>query len=77
VGTAITPLILRAGPTEFYRSYLWSFMFIGRLTIGSLAWLMLQLLPAALGPVFRRSCEAAPAPAAGARDVSPHRDRHQ
>jgi hypothetical protein len=36
VGTAISAAgFFAAGPTQFYRSYLWSFMFIVGLTIGS------------------------------------------
>jgi hypothetical protein len=49
-----------AGPTPFYRSYLWSFMFIVALTLGPLAWLMLQYVTGgAWGLVIRRACEAA------------------
>jgi hypothetical protein len=49
-----------AGPTQFYRSYLWSFMFIVALTLGPMAWLMLQYVTGgAWGLVIRRSCEAA------------------
>ena len=68
-----------AGPDQFYRSYLWSFMFIVGLTIGSLAWLMLQYVTGgAWGLVIRRSCEAATRtlPLVLA-DVPSHRDRHQ
>ena len=68
-----------AGPTPFYRSYLWSFMFIVALTLGPLAWLMLQYVTGgAWGLVIRRSCEAATAHAAsGVGDVSPGSDRDQ
>ena len=61
VGTAISAAgFFAAGPTQFYRSYLWSYMFIVGLTIGSLAWLMLQYVTGgAWGLVIRRSCEAA------------------
>src|SRR5260370_8281383 len=49
-----------AGPTQFYRSYLWSYIFIIGITIGPLAWLMLQYVTGgAWGLVIRRSCEAA------------------
>jgi hypothetical protein len=49
-----------AGPTQFYRSYLWTYMFIIGITIGPLAWLMLQYVTGgAWGLVIRRSCEAA------------------
>src|SRR5205085_4457093 len=44
----------------FYRSYLWSYIFIIGLTLGPLAWLMLQYVTGgAWGLVIRRSCEAA------------------
>ncbi len=49
-----------AGPTQFYRSYLWAYMFIIGISVGSLAWLMLQYVTGgAWGLVIRRSCEAA------------------
>jgi hypothetical protein len=49
-----------AGPTQFYRSYLWSYIFIIAITIGPLAWLMLQYVTGgAWGLVIRRACEAA------------------
>jgi hypothetical protein len=49
-----------SGPTQFYRSYLWTYMFIIGITVGSLAWLMLQYVTGgAWGLVIRRSCEAA------------------
>ena len=31
-------------PTQFYRSYLWSYIFVVGLSVGSLTWLMLQYL---------------------------------
>ena len=47
-------------PNQFYRSYLWSYLFVLGLAIGSLAWLMLQYLTGgAWGVVIRRPCEAA------------------
>jgi len=47
-------------PFQFYRSYLWSYLFIVGLSVGSLAWLMLQYLTGgAWGVVIRRPCEAA------------------
>ena len=33
-----------AGPFQFYRSYLWSYVLLVGLSVGSLAWLMLQYL---------------------------------
>ncbi len=49
-----------AGPNQFYRSYLWSYIFIVAITIGPLAWLMLQYVTGgAWGLVVRRACEAA------------------
>ena len=61
VGTAISAAgFFIAGPTQFYRSYLWSFIFIVALTVGPLAWLMLQYVTGgAWGLVIRRACEAA------------------
>ena len=47
-------------PFQFYRSYLWSYLFIVGVSVGSLAWLMLQYLTGgAWGVVIRRPCEAA------------------
>src|SRR5215813_3658520 len=47
-------------PDEFFRSYLWSYLFIVGLSLGSLAWLMLQYLSGgAWGMVIRRPAEAA------------------
>ena len=49
-----------AGPNQFYRSYLWSYIFIIGISLGPLAWLMLQYVTGgAWGLVVRRSCEAA------------------
>jgi len=61
LGTAVSAAgFFVAGPTQFYRSYLWSFIFIVALTIGPLAWLMLQYVTGgAWGLVIRRACEAA------------------
>jgi hypothetical protein len=45
---------------QFFRSYLWSYLFIVGLSMGSLAWLMLQHLSGgAWGTVIRRPAEAA------------------
>jgi hypothetical protein len=47
-------------PNQFYRSYLWSFVFYLGVSVGSLAWLMLQYLTGgAWGMVIRRPAEAA------------------
>ena len=49
-----------AGPNQFYRSYLWSYIFVVALSLGPLAWLMLQYVSGgAWGVVIRRPCEAA------------------
>jgi len=49
-----------AGKFQFYRSYLWSYLFVVGLSVGSLAWLMLQYLTGgAWGVVIRRPSEAA------------------
>jgi len=48
------------GPNQFYRSYLWSYMIVVGLSLGPLAWLMLQYVTGgAWGVVIRRPCEAA------------------
>jgi hypothetical protein len=45
---------------QFYRSYLWSYVFWVGVSVGSLAWLMLQYLTGgAWGMVIRRPAEAA------------------
>ncbi len=49
-----------AGPFQFYQSYLWSYVFFVGVSLGSLAWLMLQYLTGgAWGVVIRRPAEAA------------------
>ena len=49
-----------AGPNQFYRSYLWSYIFVVALSLGPMAWLMLQYVTGgAWGVVIRRPCEAA------------------
>ncbi|MBS1857330.1 MAG: hypothetical protein JST11_18325 [Acidobacteria bacterium] len=48
------------GPTDFYRSWLWSYLFVLGLTVGPLGWLMLQYATGgAWGVVIRRPAEAA------------------
>jgi hypothetical protein len=45
---------------QFYRSYLWSYIYVVALAVGPLAWLMLQFVTGgAWGLVIRRPCEAA------------------
>jgi len=45
---------------QFYRSWLWSYMFYVCIAVGCLAWLMVQYLSGgAWGVVIRRPCEAA------------------
>ena len=49
-----------SGPFQFYRSYLWSYVFYLGVALGSMAWLMLQYLTGgAWGVVIRRPGEAA------------------
>ena len=47
-------------PNQFYRSWLWSYLFVVGLAAGSLAWLMVQYLTGgAWGVIIRRPAEAA------------------
>jgi hypothetical protein len=49
-----------ANPEQFFRSYLWAYLFFVGVTIGCMAFLMLQYLTGgAWGVVIRRICEAA------------------
>ena len=60
LGAALCLLGFFQSPTQFYRSYLWSYLFIVGLSAGPLAWLMLQYLTGgAWGVVIRRPAEAA------------------
>ena len=61
VGLALSVLGAFIGPaSQFYRSYLWSFVFLVGLSAGCLAWLMTQYLSGgAWGVVIRRPAEAA------------------
>jgi hypothetical protein len=61
VGLALTVAgLFLVSPNQFYRSYLWSYVFFVGLAVGSLAWLMLQYLTGgAWGVVIRRPAEAA------------------
>jgi len=48
------------GPTEFYKAWLWSYIYVVALTVGPLAWLMIQYTTGgAWGVVIRRPAEAA------------------
>jgi hypothetical protein len=59
-GAVLCAIGLFTSPFQFYRSYLWFYLFIVGLSVGSLAWLMLQYLTGgAWGVVIRRPCEAA------------------
>ena len=52
--------IFLVSPFQFYRSYLWSYVFYIGVTLGCLTWLMLQYLTGgAWGVVIRRPAEAA------------------
>jgi hypothetical protein len=60
LGAALCAAGFFHSPTQFYRSYLWPYLFVVGMTAGSLAWLMLQYLTGgAWGVVIRRPCEAA------------------
>lgn len=61
VGLALTVLgIFVTSPGQFFRSYLWAFVFYLGVSLGSLAWLMTQYLTGgAWGLVIRRPAEAA------------------
>ncbi len=59
-GTVFSVVGFFSGPFQFYRSYLWSFLFVLALTLGPMSWLLLQYLTGgAWGMVIRRPCEAA------------------
>jgi hypothetical protein len=52
--------IFLVSPFQFYRSYLWSYVFYVGVSLGSMAWLMLQYMTGgAWGVVIRRPAEAA------------------
>jgi hypothetical protein len=60
IGAALCMVGLLVSPFQFYRSYLWSYLFVVGASAGSMAWLMLQYLTGgAWGVVIRRPCEAA------------------
>jgi len=59
-GAALSAIGFFVDHDQFYRSYLWSYIYVLGLTIGPLAWLMLQYVTGgAWGLVVRRPCEAA------------------
>jgi hypothetical protein len=59
-GTVLCAIGFFTSPFQFYRSYLWFYLLIAGVSVGSLAWLMLQYLTGgAWGVVIRRPCEAA------------------
>ena len=61
VGAVLTAVgMVTVSPNQFYRSYLWSYIFILGLSLGPMAWLMLQYVTGgAWGVVIRRPAEAA------------------
>jgi hypothetical protein len=60
VGTVLSAIGFFVSPFQFYHSYLWSYLFVLALTLGPLAWLLLQYLTGgAWGMVIRRPAEAA------------------
>lgn len=60
VGTLLSAVGFFVDHDQFYRSYLWAYIYVVALTVGPLAWLMLQYVTGgAWGLVIRRSCEAA------------------
>jgi hypothetical protein len=59
IGLAATAFGYFVSQEQFFRSYLWSYVFVVGLTVGTLAWLMVQYLSGgAWGVVIRRICEA-------------------
>ena len=60
IGLVLLAVGFFTSPFQFYRSYLWSYIFVLALGLGPLAWLMLQYVTGgAWGVVIRRPCEAA------------------
>jgi hypothetical protein len=60
IGALLSAIGFLIDHDQFYRSYLWSYIYVVALTVGPLAWLMLQYVTGgAWGLVIRRSCEAA------------------
>ena len=59
IAASIAGLFL-VGPTEFYRSWLWAYIYVVALTVGPLSWVMLQYTTGgAWGVMIRRPAEAA------------------
>jgi hypothetical protein len=60
IGAILLAFAWVTNPAQFYRSYLWAYVYVLGLAAGSLAWLMLQFLTGgAWGVVVRRPAEAA------------------
>ena len=60
VGAVLCAIGFVVDHDQFYRSYLWSYVFFVGIAVGSLAWLMLQYVTGgAWGLVIRRPAEAA------------------
>lgn len=60
IGAALSVIGVVVDREQFFRSYLWSFLFILGLTLGPMAWLLLQFLTGGnWGMVIRRPSEAA------------------
>jgi hypothetical protein len=60
-GALLTAIgMVAVSPNQFYRSYLWSYIFVLGLGLGPMAWLMLQYVTGgAWGAIIRRPAEAA------------------
>jgi hypothetical protein len=60
IGAVLSAIGFFVDHDQFYRSYLWSYIYVVALAVGPLAWLMLQFVTGgAWGLVIRRPCEAA------------------
>jgi len=69
---------LTKSPADFYHSYIFSYMLILGLTVGSLGLLMLQHLTGGIwGMVIRRPLEAASESVVDADSVCSHRDGNE
>jgi hypothetical protein len=56
----VAGVIIDGNPNQFYRSYLWAYLYVVGLSVGPLAWLMLQYITGGnWGVVIQRTCEAA------------------
>jgi hypothetical protein len=59
-GLALLAIGWFMAPAQFFRSWLWSYLFFVGVSVGCLAWLMVQYVSGgAWGVVIRRPCEAA------------------